>query len=178
MSYKSSTETAQALVATLQGCQQIVAAFASGRLPAPILAPQHGNRINDVRYAPHYAPRLGKRKCAVKYSALDIAKVLGAVDKKQDQVVANQWVRCALAVLACWELHLIDQDFLDNLAMGTPGYTCQRTLKECNARLRVVRKDTRQAQVMRERRIHKTAEKILAGPKHVPFTPIPELVIQ
>jgi hypothetical protein len=162
----------------MQACQQIVAAFASGRLPAPVLTPQHGNRINDVRYAPHYAPRLGKCKGAVKYCTLDVALILTATDKKKSQVTANRWVRCAMAVLACWELRLIDQDFLDNLAMGTPGYTCQRILKECNARLRAVRKDTRQACVMRERRIQDTAVRILAGPKerYVPFTPIPEAV--
>lgn len=67
MPYKSSTEIAQALVATLHACQQIVAAFASGRLPAPVLAPQHSKRVDNVRYAPHYAPSLGKRKGAVKY---------------------------------------------------------------------------------------------------------------
>jgi|ERR1700733_1929774 len=180
--YKSKEEVAQSLVATMQACQQIVAAFASGALPAPILAPQHGNKVNDVRYAPHFAPRMGKRKGAVRYTALDIAKALGAVEKMKDQYIANRWVRCALAVLSCWELHLIDQEFLDNLTLGTPGYTMQRVLRECTKRLRATRKVTRQAKIMRERRAQQQAQKILEeqipSSRYAEFTPIPEAALQ
>jgi hypothetical protein len=163
-------ETAQSLMATLQGVQTVVAALASGRIPAPTIAPRQ-IKINDTRFAPHYAPGVGRKdKGTVAYNALDVARVLGCTEQKKDALIANRWVRCALAVLGCWELHLIDQDFLDNIAVGAAGYNCKSITKECQARLRTKYKMTHSAKYQRERRL---VASIFAKPKRVPFTPVP-----
>lgn len=163
-------EIAQSLMATLQGVQAVVAAFASGKIPAPKIAPRH-IKLNSTRFAPHYAPGIGRKdKKAVAYNALDVARVLGCAEQKNDMEIANRWVRCAIAILGCWELQLIDQDFLNNIATGAAGYNCQRITKECQARLRMKYKMSDVAKYQRDRRF---VASIFEKPKRVPFTPIP-----
>src|SRR5580704_14695006 len=172
-------EVAQALCATIMGYQQIVAALHSGQLSAPKIDARCV-RLSDTRYAPHYAPAIGRDEPgAVPYNVTDVATILGSTYKKKDgRQHPSPYVVCASRLLACWQLHLIDQEFLDNAMAGTEGYSIKQMNKELAKRLALKRKTTEAAEASRIRR---EATKIFSGENQSPtpaFTPIPEAALQ
>ena len=176
-------QVAQALCATIIGYKQVVAAIHDGRLPAPKIDARCV-RLSNTCYTPHYAPAIGSDEPgAIPYNVTDVAKILGSTYKrKQGRDYASPYVFCASRLLACWQLRLIDQEFLDNAMSGAEGYSLNQMNRELAKRLALKRKTTAMAEKMRVRRSREAATKILSGEvKDIRpvFTPIPaELVLQ
>jgi len=138
----SSTEIANAILATADACRAVVAAFAAGRLPAPVLG---RNKRCDLRAAPGFARGVGINDSSrVLYSARDVAVVLAEEMSAPNMLIsggrhaprrASQLVLVALALLEFFEEHPEEkQEMLTNINSCKQGFQIHSLLKTLRSR--------------------------------------------
>jgi hypothetical protein len=107
-------ERAEAIIASCNAIEQLVAALSAGQTPAPDVT---GLARKDIRYAPHYAVGRGaSEKNTVPYDMRWVERMLIEDGKK------SRWLRVALQLLEGRELKYVTQDTFDSIANLRPGY--------------------------------------------------------
>lgn len=120
---------AMAIIASCNAVEQLVAALAVGRLPAPNVS---GVARKDIRYAPYFSVGRGaSERNSVPYTAKWIERTL-ITDGK-----TSRWIRVALQLLSGRERGYVDQNVLDSIANLRPGYDATAIAK----RLRLKEKE-------------------------------------
>jgi hypothetical protein len=114
-------ERADALIASCNAIEQLVAALSAGKLAAPDVA---GAARKDIRYAPHFVVGRGASEPnTVPYDMKWIERVLIEDGKP------SRWLRTALMLLEGKSLGYVGQDTFNNIYNLRPGFSAAQLAK-------------------------------------------------
>jgi hypothetical protein len=123
------------IIATVEACRAVVAAFADGRITPAVPA---GTRDADLRYAPRFARDSAHRHSGVKYTTGSISayflkeyKHNTYVKVEGKRTAPSLWMRLAMALLEAFEENWLDEEStLIFIAEERKGYGLNPLLKE------------------------------------------------
>lgn len=127
------------IIATVDTCRAVVAAFADGRLTPEV---PYGTRDADIRYAPRFARDLPTDTVGVKYTTGSISayflKEYGHntyVKVEGERKAPSLWMRLAMALLEAFEEGWLDEEStMIFIAEERPGYGLNPLLRELQMR--------------------------------------------
>ena len=108
------SKSSDAIKATVEACQVLVAELAAGHIPAPTLP--DNTQLQNVRYAPHFVA--GLRTDGPPYLSNDIAFYLGNASRDDK---APAVISVALMLLELMEQGQLDEEDLARIYAGGPS---------------------------------------------------------